>query len=278
MPEFDTPEPISVTIEFDVGTARVTASRRTDTVVEVLPMNPDEDADVRAAQQTKVGYAGGKLLVKGPRKRSLFGRSGSIDVRVELPAGSDVQGAAPLGDFTCEGPLGDCRLSASVGDIHVTEAASVDLRTDHGGIRVDRASGDAEVTGAGRLEVGEVGGTATVKNVNGETTIGEVGGDLRARASNGRISIGVAHAGVDARSANGGILVGEVSRGQVTLQTGIGDLEIGIRESSAAWLDVKTRLGKVRNSLTPSEGPETSGTTIEVRAHTALGDIIIRRP
>ncbi|WP_248965176.1 DUF4097 family beta strand repeat-containing protein [Sphaerisporangium perillae] len=277
MPSFDTPEPISVTLEFDIGSARITASRRTDTVVEVLPADGALDADVRAAQQTRVTYSGGKLLVKGPKNRSLFGRSGSLDVSIELPAGSDVQGNAPLADFICEGPLGECRLTTSVGDIQVDEARTVRLKSGHGDIRLDRVAGDAEITAAGRVDVGTIAGAATVKNLNGETTIGEVTGDLRANASNGRISVGVAHAGVEAKSANGGIRIGEVARGQVVLQTATGDLEVGIRESTAAWLDVNTRLGSVRNSLGSAEGPEASDETVEVRARTGLGDIVIRR-
>jgi hypothetical protein len=278
MPNFDTPEPISVILEFDIGSARITAGERTDTVVEVLPTDGADDADVRAAQQTKVTYSGGTLLVKGPRKRSLFGMSGSLDVSIELPAGSDLQATSPLADFTCDGRLGDCRIKTSVGDIQVDEAGTVHLKTDHGEIRADRVAGDAEIAGVGRIDVGGIAGTATIKNSNGETTIGDIAGDLRVTSSNGRITVGVAHAGVEARSANGGIRVGEVARGHVVLQTALGDVEVGIRESTAAWLDVNTRLGRVRNSLGPSEGPQASDETVEVRARTELGDIVIRRP
>ncbi|MFJ8312118.1 MULTISPECIES: DUF4097 family beta strand repeat-containing protein [unclassified Streptomyces] len=278
MPEFDTPEPISVTLEFEVGTARVTAGKRTATVVEVLPSSSADEADVLAAEQTKVTCSGGKLQVKGPRKRSLFGKAGSIEVSIELPAGSDVHGASSMADFTCAGVFGDVRFKTALGDIQIDEAAAVRLNTDHGDIRVDRVTGDAEVTGAGRIDVGEIAGTATVKNGNGETTVGEVTGDLRAKSSNGRISVGIAHAGVDAKSASGGIRVGEVARGQVVLQTAAGDLEIGIRESTAAWLDVNTRIGSVRNSIGASEGPASSDETVEVRARTGVGDIVIRRP
>ncbi|MCT2592543.1 DUF4097 domain-containing protein [Streptomyces sp. N2-109] len=277
MPTFDTPEPISATLEFDVGTVRVTAGKRTDTVVEVLPNDGAEEADVRAAQQTKVSYSGGRLLVKGPKKHSLFGRSGALDVTVELPAGSDVQGASPLADFTCEGPLGECRIKTSAGDIQVDEAAGVHLKTSYGDIRVDRTTGDAEITGSGRIDIGTLAGAAAVKNANGETVIGEVTGDLRVNASNGRISVGVAHAGVDAKAANGSIRIGEVARGRIALHTAAGDLEVGIRDSTAAWLDVNTRLGSVRNTLGAAEGPGASDATVEVHARTSLGDILIRR-
>lgn len=256
---------------------RVTASKRTDTVVEVLPSNGADEADVRAVQQTKVTYANGTLTVKGPKKRSLFGKSGSIDVTVELPAGSHLRGTSPMGDYTCEGPLGECRVKTSLGDILLAEAGITNLRTDHGDIRVDRAVGDAEIHGAGRIEIGEIAGAATVKNGNGETAIGEITGDLKANSSNGRITVGTAHASVEARSANGAIRLEEVARGVIRLQTAAGDVEIGIRASTAAWLDVNSRIGTVRNALGSAEGPDTSEETVEIHARTGIGDIVIRR-
>lgn len=277
MPVFDTPEPISAIVEFDIGSVRITASARTDTVVEVLPAGAAEEADLRAAQQTTVTCADGVLRVKGPRKRSPFGRPGSLDVTIELPAGSTVEGTSPLADFHCAGPLGECRLRTSLGDIRVADAATAHLRTGHGDIRLDHARGDAEITGSGRIDVGEIRGAATVKNAGGETVIGEVGGDLRATSSNGRIAVGVAHAGVDARSARGDIRIGEVARGRISLQSGAGDLEIGIRESTAAWLQVHTRFGSVRNSLGPAEGPRPGEEAAEVHAQTGVGDIVVRR-
>ncbi|MFI2260023.1 DUF4097 family beta strand repeat-containing protein [Streptomyces tubercidicus] len=277
MPAFDTPEPLSVTVEIDLGSVRIAASKRIDTVVEVLPRDATDEADLRAAQQTKVTCSGGKLLVKGPKKRSLFGKCGSVGVTIELPTGSDVLGTSPMADFTLEGRLGECRLKTSFGDIQVDEAETVNLRTEYGDIRLDRVAGDAELVGAGRIEAHEIAGAALVKNGNGETVIGEVTGALRARASNGLISVGVAHAGVDAKSANGAIRIGEVARGQVVLHAAAGDLEVGIREASAAWLEVATGVGSVHNDLGAADGPGDSAETVEVRAHTSIGDILIRR-
>lgn len=62
MPTFDTPEPISVTLELGVGDIRIVAGERTDTVVEVRPSDAARTSDVTAAQQTRVEYAGGRLL------------------------------------------------------------------------------------------------------------------------------------------------------------------------------------------------------------------------
>ncbi|WP_418960173.1 DUF4097 family beta strand repeat-containing protein [Streptomyces tritici] len=277
MPSFDTPRAITAVLEFDAGTARIVAGERGTTVVEVLPRDAHADADVKAAEQTKVEYANGTLTVKGPKKRSLFGRTGSIEVTVELPAGSDVQATCPMADVLCSGPLGDCRIRLSMGDIRLAEAGTVELRTSHGDVSVEHASGDAEIQAFGRVEVGAVDGSASVKNGNGDTEIGEVAGPLKLNASNGRILVGVAHAGAEAKAANGHIRLGEVPRGRVDLRTSTGDIEVGIPEATAAWLDLHTGFGRVENSLGPSEGPGGATDTVEVQARTSVGDILIRR-
>ncbi|MGK5627237.1 DUF4097 family beta strand repeat-containing protein [Streptomyces sp. URMC 123] len=277
MPFYETPAPITAVLEFEVAKVRLTASKRADTVVEVLPSNPAEDADVRAAQQTTVTYANGTLALKGPKKRGLFGRHGSIDVTVELPAGSHIRSTAPMGDYIGEGILGDCHIKTSFGDIRLDETAVANLRTGFGDIRVHRAVGDAEIHGSGRVDIDELVGAATVKNGNGETAIGEITGALKVNASNGRITVGVAHASVQAKSANGAIIVQQAARGVIDLRTAVGDLEVGVRESTAAWLDVHSKFGTLRNALGAADGPDASEETVEIHARTDVGDIVIRR-
>jgi DUF4097 and DUF4098 domain-containing protein YvlB len=277
MPTFETPEPLSATVETEIGRARIIAGERTDTVVEVTPSDPGNKLDVQAAEDTKITCVNGKLLVKGPKKRSLFGKIGSVDVTVELPAGSELTGSTGLGEFIGEGRFGNCRLSTAAGDIELEEAAAVRLKTSHGDILVDRTTGETEVHGSGRVRIGRIDGAATIKNLNGETTVGEVTGELRVNSSNGPISVMRAQSSVTARSASGAIRLDEVVRGRITLDTAAGGLEIGIAEGSAAWLDVRSTAGRVRNELGTAEGPKQSDETIEVRGRTSVGDIVIRR-
>jgi hypothetical protein len=85
MPTFDTPEPISVTLEVGVGDIRIVASDRTDTVVDVRPSDPATKSDMTAAELTRVEYADGRLLVmapKGWRQWSFRGGGESIDVEI----------------------------------------------------------------------------------------------------------------------------------------------------------------------------------------------------
>ena len=113
MPEYQTPQPISVVLELRVAEVRVAAGDREDTVVEVRPSDGSKRDDVNAAEQTRVEYADGRLLVKTPRRLrewSPFSDGGSIDVQIGLPAGSELIGHAAVGAFRCTGTLGSCEL------------------------------------------------------------------------------------------------------------------------------------------------------------------------
>ncbi|WP_030569076.1 DUF4097 family beta strand repeat-containing protein [Streptomyces aureocirculatus] len=278
MPTFDTPEPISAVVEFDMGTARIAASKRLDTVVTVTPSNGSEQADVKAAEQIEVTCNGGTLLVKGAKKRSLFGgKSGSVDVTVELPAGSDVRALTAAGSLTAEGRLGDCRLETASGNIRATEADAAFLKTSYGDVALDRATGDVEAEAAGRIQLGDIAGAATVRNFKGDTTIREVTGELRATAACGAVSVGVAHGAVDITADSGTIKVDEVTRGMITLETSDGSVEVGIRRTSVAQLEVKSHAGTVHNSIDTAEAPGPDAESVTVRARTGVGDIVIRR-
>jgi DUF4097 and DUF4098 domain-containing protein YvlB len=87
----------------------------------------------------------------------------------------------------------------------------------------------------------------------------------------------VAKAGLGAKSANGDVRLGEAVRGSVVLETHAGDVEVGIREGTAAYLDVRSVAGRVLNELDAAGAPEPSAETVEVRARTSTGDIVIRR-
>jgi DUF4097 and DUF4098 domain-containing protein YvlB len=280
MPTFDTPEPISVRLSlgFVVATVRVTAGDRTDTTVDVRPIDESNRTDVKIAEQTRIEYADGRLAVRAPRLGTLFGRTGSIDVTIGVPSGSGLEGETGMGELVCVGRLGECRFKTGYGEIRLDRADAVTLKSGSGDVVVDRAGGGAEITaGNGSVNVRRIDGPATVKASNGPTWIGEVTGELRVNGANGAVTIERAHAGVTAKTANGGVRIGEVTRGAVTLETAAGSLEVGIHTGTAAWLDLNTHSGRIHNDLDAVAGPADAGETVEVRARTYVGDIIVRR-
>lgn len=280
MPKFETPSPISVTIEI-VGDARITASDRTDTVVEVRPRNPAKAGDVKAAEQTVVECRDGRLEIRTPKhwtRYTPFGGGEAVAVTVEVPTGSSLEARTDLGHLHTEGELGACRLTTAMGNIRCDHTGALHASTSFGDVVVDRVVGEADVTTAsGEVRIHELDGGAVVKNSNGDTTVGAVTGDIRVKSANGDIVVGRAHRSVTAKTACGDVRIRDVSQGTVVVETAAGELAVGIHEGTAAWLDVSTSFGTVHNTLGAADGPSSSDRTVEVRARTSFGDIVIGR-
>jgi hypothetical protein len=277
MPSFDTPAPISVTARVEAGSIQFAAGDRPDTVVEVRPRNPKKDLDVRTAEQTEVSYTGGTLTIRTP-KSNLFGRTGVVDVTVELPAGSRIDTTGAWTQVLGEGRLGEVRVKTSSGDVRLDATGPLELTASHGSITVDRVEGRAEIsTSTGSLRAGLLDGPAVLKNSHGSTIVDAVTGALRVSNANGDIEVRRAEDSVTATTAHGTVRVGDVARGTVQLETSYGAIDIGIREGTAAWLDVSSGSGQVRNALTESGSPDPTEDTVQVRARTRFGNIDVRR-
>ncbi len=281
MPTYDTPEPISVSLELGVGDIRITASDRTETVIEVRPSDPASKDDVTAAEETRVEFAEGRLSIKAPkgwRQYTWWGGHESIDVEIALPAGSRLEGEAGVAALSSTGRLGELRYKTGVGAIRLDQTGPVRVRTGAGDISVEQAVGRAEIaTGSGAVEIGGVDGPATVKNSNGDTWIGDATGELLANAANGKIAVDRPQAAVHAKTANGDILLGAVARGEVVAETGFGKVDIGVVDGVPAWLELHTNYGNVRNELDHTDRPEPGEEAVEIRARTGYGDITIHR-
>ena len=113
---------------------------------------------------------------------------------------------------------------------------------------------------------------------SGDTWIGTVGGDLRVKSANGNIAVDAARASVGAKSAYGDVRLGAVGQGSVVLETHVGDVEVGIPEGTAAWLNASSAVGRVHNAIEAADAPDPSAETVEVRARTSVGDVVIHRP
>jgi DUF4097 and DUF4098 domain-containing protein YvlB len=281
MPTFDTPQPISATVEVGLGDVRIRATDTVTTVVEVQPSDPGHEGDRKAARLTRVELADGELVVRAFKLRTWrpVRDGGSVDVTIELPAGSRLHGGLAAADLRCDGRLGASRIKSGLGRVELDEVEALSVKCGTGDIVVDRVLGHAEVTsGSGDVRIRALDGTAVIKNSNGGTWVGVARDDLRAAAANGSIAVDVAHGGVVAKSANGDVRVGDVVHGSIVLETKLGDVEVGIREGTAAWLDASTVAGRVVNALEAAEAPQPAAGSVAVRARTTVGEIVIRRP
>jgi DUF4097 and DUF4098 domain-containing protein YvlB len=261
----------------------VIASVRSDTVVAVNPSDRNRPADVEAVRKTVVDLANGTLSIRMPKPGGIaapvigWKRSGSIDVVVELPEGSSLRADTGVADFRCDGRLGDVDVRTGAGNVRLDQTGELRVHSGAGRFTLEEASGKAEIVTAGDMTIGTVAGDAEVKNLNGKTWISRVRGNVRVKSANGDVTIEEAGRDVTVKTANGDIRLGQVARGSAIIETAAGGLEIGIREGTAAWIDANTRFGRIHNSLSPTDDPDQSAETVQVRARTAFGDVLITR-
>ena len=119
MPTYKHPDPIDLAVDLPYGRLEVVAGDRTDTVVTVSPTNPSSAADRRGAENTTRRVRRSRVTVEGPRPRFAFiGPNESIDVRVELPAGSRLT-ADVGGRVSTNGRLGATRIKGALGGVEI---------------------------------------------------------------------------------------------------------------------------------------------------------------
>ncbi|WP_327324743.1 DUF4097 domain-containing protein [Streptomyces sp. NBC_01210] len=193
MQKFDTPAPVSAVLDIPAGRIRFIAADRADTTVEVLPADASKGRDVKAAEQITVEYGDGVLRIEAsPAKNRILGASGSVEVTIQLPAGSRIEAKAASAEFRGVGRLGDVAFEGAQGSVKLDEAASARLGLLAGDVSVGRLGGPAEIsTQKGDIHIAEaVRGTVVLRTESGEVSVGAARGvsaSLDAGTAYGRI-------------------------------------------------------------------------------------------
>ncbi|MGV9937359.1 DUF4097 family beta strand repeat-containing protein [Streptomyces olivaceoviridis] len=193
MQKFDTAAPVTAVVDIPAGRVQFIASDRADTTVEIRPADPAKGRDAKAAEQTTVTYADGVLRITAPAGgNQLFGPSGSLEVTVQLPAGSGVEGKAAGAEFRGVGRLGDVAFDGAYRRIKVDEAASVRLTALDGDVEVGRLNGSADIsTARGDIRISEAAhGTVVLRTQSGDISVTAADGvsaTLDAETGRGRV-------------------------------------------------------------------------------------------
>lgn len=261
MPTFRTPAPITAVVEVVAGAVHLAASDRDDTVVEIRPRDPERASDVRAAEQARIDFHNGTLVVTAGRKILSLGRGGAVRVDIALPTRSRLDLSSASADIDADGVYSDCRFASASGALRVAAV--------YGNVKADTASGD--------ITIGEVIGDARIATASGDAAIDRIDGDAKFQAASGSLTIGTLRGNLRHQTASGAVTVGAAVTGALRAQTGSGDVEVGIPEGTAARLELKTHSGAVDNGLQSSDGPADGDETFIVHARTGSGDISVRR-
>jgi len=193
MQKFDTPAPISAVLTIPAGRVQFTAADRADTTVEVLPADSSKSRDVQTAERTEVTCTDGVLRIAVPAPKNQLSGSGSVEVTVQLPAGSRVEAHSSASELRGVGRLGDVTFDGAYRQIKIDEASGVRVTSSDGDVEVGRLTGPAEITTArGDIRIIEaVRGTVELRTQSGDITVGAASGvsaALDAGTGHGRIS------------------------------------------------------------------------------------------
>lgn len=278
MPTYPTPGPISVRIDLPLGDARIIASDRDTTVVDVLGDGDAIRTELSGTRLTVSTTADrGGLLSRGLGLVGL-GRGADATVTVEVPTGSDLLATIGHGSLSTRGRLGTCQVRSDYGDVHLDEVGPVEVHARHAEISIEHATADLAITtSSGDVRVGVVEGNAVITDNDSDIALADARGPLQLRGSHGEMAVERLCADLTARNAYGGVRIAELVEGTCDIATTYGDVEIGIAEGTATWLDVRSDTGAVRNQLDEHAGPNGFEHTAEVHAHTRDGEVLIRR-
>jgi hypothetical protein len=277
MPSYDVSGPIDLDVAASVGFIDIVASDRIDAAIEVAPSKPGRSGDESLAREATVSFDSGGVRVKVPRRRSLFGKNDSVDVRCEVPTGSRVTIETAYGSVRARGELGDARIVAKYGNVTADTVANLVLDAPYGSTDIAEVTGRLDVTaGHGVLRIAQVHGDARLRASHGTMELGTAAGDVEV-ATSGALTIDRALGDVTARSAHGLIRIRKVSGGTIRLDNGYADVDVGVPTGVAAWIDASSAHGRVRNELTPDPAAAASDRAVELHLHANYGNVIIRR-
>ncbi|MFJ2832793.1 DUF4097 family beta strand repeat-containing protein [Streptomyces sp. NPDC087263] len=216
MQKFATPTPVAAVLDIPAGRIQFIAADRADTTVEVLPADASKGRDVKAAEQITVAYDDGVLrIATAPAKNRILGPSGSVEVTIQLPAGSRIEAKSTAAELRGVGRLGDIAFEGAYGQIKIDEAAGVRLTAIDGDVEVGRLTGPAEIsTARGDIRITEaVRGTVELRTQSGDISVAAAAGvsaSLDAGTGYGRVSNalkndGAAELDIRATTAHGDI-------------------------------------------------------------------------
>lgn len=269
--QFWTHDPIELYVEIGRGRVTIHAAATTETQVEI---------DGEQADDVSVTFEDNLLRVVAPKDGvSWFGGERALDVRVDLPTGSDIGVRTGSADIEIEGQVNTAHLKTGSGDI------TCDTFTGPG--LVDTGSGDVEVaechaelrvkSGSGDLSVGRCHGELTVSTGSGNVEIGTADGRTVVKTGSGDLRVATANADLSLTTGSGDMAIDRARRGRVSARGASGGVRIGIPAGTPVWADVNTVSGSIRSDIESVGAPREGQEHLEFQARTVSGDIVLHQ-
>ena len=260
MHTFNTPGPIDLRVELWQGEVSVVADDTDTTTVELTPLRNDAAAR-DAVENARVEQRGNEVVVLMPKaKGGLFRGRAEVRADIHVPAGSNASIETASADIETNGQLGNLRAASGSGDVSIDVSANLEVRTGSGDIRVTT-----------------VHGSCTIKCGSADVRVDTVTGSFRAKTGSGDIMLVQAGHTVDAMAGSGDMLLKRIEQGNVKVKTGTGDVQIGVADGTAAYLDIMTVTGDVTSDLDAAEAPSAGERMVDINVQSGSGDVVLQR-
>lgn len=239
MTDFTIDGPVEVSATFGCGHLTVTTSPVGTASATVAALDPADTQAVALAARASIRLEG-RVLHVDAHERGWRQSSARLDVRLALPAASNVAVAAGQLTFTAEDPLGD--ISVKVGDM--------------------------------TMDVGDV---TSIAIMSGRTTLrGGSVGDVSLRAGQATIDLQRTTGKVRVKGAAVNLDLHEVGSGDVVIETATGHAEVGVTKGTMVQLDLTSRTGVVRCDIPLEDGAGGEpGAALRLKLKSATGSIVV---
>lgn len=268
--EFETPDPVELTVELGSGSVVVEATETDTTTVQV---------DGPRADDFTVEQRGDRIAVIAPRHKGIFSGRDDHDVRVTVPTDSGLYTRTGSAELHAEGSYSKLRSKTGSGDAEVdtvTGVAVVD--SGSGSITCDTVRGDLRIrTGSGDVEVGTIAGKGVASTGSGDVTFGRASDVVVVKTGSGDATVGHSCGDLNLTTGSGSLRIDHAEGGRIRGRTGSGDIAVGVPGGTPVWTDVTSNSGRVRSDLAPLGKPADGQNHVELRLQTGSGDIVLHQ-
>lgn len=265
----ETPAPVRLYVENGSGRVVVVATVTSTTHVRV--------AGARAEEAT-ITHDRDKVSVLAPRWRAgLFRGDQSLDIEVEVPAGSQLVVKSGSADIDVTGEVATTRIKAGSAGVRLDRVADTAvIDTGSGDVAIAAVTGDVRIrSGSGDVVVDSAGGVASISSGSGDIRIGHAARPVVVKTGSGDLEVLESDDDIASTTGSGRLVVRNARRGRISAKGASGDILVGVPVGTPVWTDITTITGRVTSTLPSAGQPAPGADHVEIRATTVSGDVAL---
>jgi DUF4097 and DUF4098 domain-containing protein YvlB len=279
---FQTPKGTRLYVQNQVGLVSITTGQTDETVVRLEAQTPGAEELVERALVECSSHGGRHLVaVKIPKQGPRFVRHNPVTVRIDLPAGSDVNVVTASADIEISGPIGEADFMTASGDVSSDDiAGDFTAKSSSGDCTVGAVGGDLRVqTASGDVRCSAVAGRAVFTTVSGDLEVGAAANQVEVKATSGDVRLGELAQGAKVTNVSGDVRVLVLDEGKLQVRSVSGDVSVGIAAGVDLHVDVETMSGEINSDIALDDSPGTrrGKSRVDVSVRSVSGDVDIER-